>query len=402
MSIFDETLPASYAGVTFLMDRSTIEGGRKDVLKEFPNSDLQTVEDLGLRPDTYTIEAIINQDRNGENYIQRRDDFLRVLKKGGTDVFIHPLYGRIENVVVRTFTLNEDFASLGEARFNITFALSDSPGTPIVSGDTLSVVNNAVVNAIGQVNEFLIENFNVSTGFPANFTAAVEKVNEIADAFERNTSFLQVTADGIDNFTEELVEFRSNITSLITLPDQLVNSISRLFGTVNGLYNDETSTFEVMQRFFDFGDEDLQTPIEQNTAGRIERATNQNLLNNLVKSQALLLNYENASQITFTTIAEVNEFAETLEDQYQSVITGSDFDPPTLDSITETRIEVQQFFDEQQLNASQVVNVKTVTLPARVIAYQYYGNSNLGFNIAELNEDANVSFLSGNIQVFTE
>lgn len=402
MSIFDETLPASYAGVAFLMDRSRIEGGRKDVLKEFPNSDLQTVEDLGLRPRAYTVEAVINQDTNGNNYIQRRDNFLRVLEKGGTDVLIHPLYGRIDNIVVRNFTLNEDFATLGEARFTITFALSDSPGTPIVNGDTLSVVDNAVVNAIAQVNTYLTENFSVSSGFPANFAAAVDKANDIADAFERNTSFLQVTAAGIDNFSEQLVEFRSNITSLINSPNQLVNSISRLFETVDGLYSDTNSTFEVMERFFDFGDEDLQTPIEQNTAGRIERATNQNLLNNLIKSQSLLLNYENASQITFTTVAQVNAFAETLEEQYQSVITGADFDRATLDSITETRIEVQQFFDEQQLSASQVVDVKTVTLPARVIAYQYYGSSQLGFNIAELNEDANVSFIEGNIQVFTE
>ena len=401
MSIFDETLPASYAGVSFLMDRSRIEGGRKDALKAFPNSDLQIVEDLGLRPRSFNIEAIINQDSDGQNYIQRRDNFLRVLEKGGTDVLIHPLYGRINDIVVRSYILNEDFTSLGEARFSIVFAISDTAGTPIVSGDTLSVVDNAVTNAIGKVNNYLIENFNVSTGFPANFSSAVDKVNDIADAFERNTSFLQVTADGIDDFSEQLVEFRSNITSLISSPNGLINSINRLFETVNGLYSDETSTFEVIERFFDFGDEDLQTPIEQNTAGRIERARNQNLLNNLVKSQALLLNYNNASQINFTTVVQVQSFAETLEDQYQSVITGAEFDSETLDAITETRIEVQKFFDEQQLTASQIVGTKTVTLPARVIAYQYYGNSNLGFNIAELNEDANVTFISGDIQVFT-
>ena len=402
MSIFDETLPASYAGVTFLMMRSRIEGGRKDALKEFPNSDLQVVEDLGLLPRTFEVEAIINQDSNGDNYIQRRDNFLRVLEKGGTDVFIHPLYGRINNIVVRSFTLSEDFTSLGEARFSITFAISDTTGTPIVSGDTLSVVDNAVVSAIARVNNYLIENFNVSTGFPANFTEAVEKVNDIADAFERNTTFLQVTSQGIDNFSEQLVEFNSNVASLVSSPNGLVNSVNRLFQTVNGLYTNQNSTFEVMERFFDFGNEDDQTPIEQNTAGRVERARNQNLLNNLIKSQALLLNYNNASQINFTTVAQVDSFAETLEDQYQSVISGAQFDRETLDAITQARIEVQKFFDAKQLNASQVVDIKTVTLPARVIAYQYYGDSSRGFNIAELNEDANVSFISGEIQVFTE
>ena len=402
MAIFSETLPASYAGISFLMDRSRVEGGRKDVLKEFPNSNLQTVEDLGLRPRTFTVEAIINQDRNGENYIQRRDNFLRALEKGGSDVLIHPLYGRIENIVVRTFTLNEDFTSLGEAKFSITFALSDSTGTPIVSGDTLSVVDNSVVSATNQVNNNVIENFSISNAFPENFTNAINKVNDIVNAFERNTTFLQVTAEGIDNFSEQLVELRNNITSLINIPRNLVNSIQQLFDTVDGLYSDNNSTFEVIERFFNFGDEDIQTPIEQNTVGRIERARNQNLLNNLIKAEALLLNYRNASQINFTTIAQVNSFADILENQYQSVITNANFDNVTLDAITQTRIEVQQFFDEQQLSASQIVDTKTVVLPARVIAYQYYGSANLGFNVAALNNDLNVSFIQGDIQVFTE
>ncbi|MCW8930005.1 MAG: hypothetical protein OQL19_07200, partial [Gammaproteobacteria bacterium] len=67
-----------------------------------------------------------------------------------------------------------------------------------------------------------------------------------------------------------------------------------------------------------------------------------------------------------------------------------------------TRVAVQQFFDEQKLRADQIIQVKTVSLPARVIAYQYYGESTKGFDLANLNEDANNSFLNGNIEVFTK
>lgn len=400
--ILNETLPASYAGVSFLTIRSSIDGGRKDALKEFVNSNLQNIEDLGLRPRTFNMTAVINVDRNGDNYFSRRDNFLRVLEKGGTDVLIHPLYGRIENIVVRSYTLTEDFATLGQASFSIVFAISDTTGTPIASGDTLSVVDSSVNTALAAVNTYVSNTFSVSTGFPANFTNAVNKANDIANAFETNTTFFQVAANSINEFSSELVEFQSNITSLVSSPNALVNSISRLFTTVNGLYDSTSSTFEVVERFFDFGDEDEETPIQQTTAGRVERARNQNLLNNLVRSNALLLNYGNASQTTFTTVTEVESVSQTLEEQYQKVITQADFDRATLDTISQARVEVQQFFDQQQLNASQIVDVSTVTLPARAIAYQYYGNSTRGFNIASLNEDANVSFISGDIQVFTE
>lgn len=400
--ILQETLPASYAGVNFLTLRSEIQGGRKDALKEFPNSNLQNIEDLGLRPRSYSITAIVNPDSSGDNYVQRRDNFLRVLEKGGTDVLIHPLYGRIENIVVRTFTLIEDFTALGEARFSINFALDTTEGTPVLSADTLSIVNNRITQALTAVNQYVTDNFNISNTFPINFTEAVSKANDIVDAFEENTTFLQVVATGIDRFTEELVEFQSNITSLVNSPAGLVNSVSRLFDTVNEIYTNNESTFEVIERFFDFGDEDEGTPIQTNTAGRVERSRNQNLLNNLVKASALLLNYGNASQITFTTVTQVQQFADTLETQYQKVISQAEFDSQTLETIAQTRLEVQQFFEQQRLTANQVVSVNTVQLPARVIAYQYYGSSAQGVNIADLNEDINLSFLEGNIEVFTE
>lgn len=400
MTIASEVLPASYAGVSFLFIRHRIEGGRKDALSPFPNSDLQDVEDLGLKVRTYNVEAIITEDSSGEGYRSRRDNFLRVLEAGDKEVLIHPLYGRLNDIRVRSFVLTEDFSALGEARFSIVFAIDNTDGVPIVSEETLPSVNNAVVVAIAQVNQYLIDNFNVSTSFPSNFTDAVDKVNGIVSAFEENTTFLQVTSEGVDNFTEQLVELQSNVTSLITQPAELINSIDRLFTTVNGLYNNIESTLEVMGRFFSFGDSDAE--IIENTASRIEKSRNQNLLNNLVKAQSLLFNYSNAAQITFTTVSQVNEVAQSLENQYQDVVTGADFDRVTKDSITETRVQVQKFFDDQQLSVRQVIDVQTVTLPARVLAYQYYGDSSEGLNIASLNEDMNVSFLTGTIGVFTE
>lgn len=70
--------------------------------------------------------------------------------------------------------------------------------------------------------------------------------------------------------------------------------------------------------------------------------------------------------------------------------------------IEDQRKVTQQFFDKQKLDAQQIITVNTQTLPARVIAYQYYGESDLGAQIGILNDEINVSFLSGNIEIFTE
>ena len=49
MSIVDDVVQGSYAGIPFLTSKSSVSGGRKDVLKKFINSDDQTVEDRPRR-----------------------------------------------------------------------------------------------------------------------------------------------------------------------------------------------------------------------------------------------------------------------------------------------------------------------------------------------------------------
>jgi len=75
--------------------------------------------------------------------------------------------------------------------------------------------------------------------------------------------------------------------------------------------------------------------------------------------------------------------------------------PETIDSLEDQRTITQQFFDEQKLSAQQVITVNTQKLPARVIAYQYYNSSENGERIASLNDEINVSYMSGDIEIFT-
>jgi prophage DNA circulation protein len=155
-----------------------------------------------------------------------------------------------------------------------------------------------------------------------------------------------------------------------------------------------------MQQFFNFGEDD--EPIVENTFSRIEKAENRCLLNALMQAQALTFAYENASQLNFDTVNQVDEVANTLELQYQQVINDSCLEPPTLLALTDLRTRVQALFEAQKLTASQVINVKTTRTPSRALAYQYYGSSSRGFDIAQLNADQNLTFIKGPTDIFTE
>ena len=113
----------SYRGELFYISGSKISGGRKDVKKEVANSDLQVIEDLGLKERVFTINGKIATRRDSSGvtittYKQMRDRLLDALEKGGTGVLIHPWYGRIDDVACRAFSIDENLTGLGVAEIS--------------------------------------------------------------------------------------------------------------------------------------------------------------------------------------------------------------------------------------------------------------------------------------------
>ena len=196
-------------------------------------------------------------------------------------------------------------------------------------------------------------------------------------------------------------ELGDNVASLVSSPVDLAESITSLFESVNGLYATAGATFDVIRGFFDFGDADAETPILQNTAGRIERAKNQNLLNSIIQSQSLVLNYGNAAETEFSTVSELEQAASLLEEQYQKVVAVSELEDDTKKEIETLRVLTQSFFEEQKITTAQIITINTVQIPAKVLSYQYYASSDAGPDIAKLNKENNVSFLNGETQIFT-
>lgn len=399
MAIVEDLHPGSYKRVPFLLQISEVSGGRKTVKHPFPNSDRQAIEDLGLMPRTFEITAIITSDADGENYFNRRDRLIQKLEDGQSGILIHPFYGTINGVKVTSYTLSEDISRVGDGVLNIVFEIDSTTGIPTVVENTLSTIDDQAFESLGFLGDEIKILFNVSANNPSNFQKAVTKIEEMADRFEEDTSFLQVQADEINRFSAELIEFQQNVTAFVSNPIALADSVTSLFNTVSGMYANAGATFQVLTQFFDFGENDAE--IVQDTTSKVEAAQNEAVLNGNMQGQSLVQAYVSAAEITYVTVDQVDEVAGILEQQYQTLISNQDLTSDTLDSITDLRVTIQEFFDGQKLTASQIIEVKSKVVPARVLAYQYYGESTLGADLAELNEDLNVSFLEGDLKVFT-
>lgn len=313
MTLLEQLSPATYKGAPFLVNRVSTSGGRKTVQHDFPNSNIQVIEDLGLSPREYRISAIIAD----PNYIQKRDTLLRALEEGGKGVLVHPFYGRIENIVARTFTLNEDVSRLGDTVVEIVFAPSETDGLPTQSINTVSQISTLSGTVSGNIVSDISDLFKVTNSFQGNFASAANKLNGIADAFGINAQLPTVSASQINRFNSLVGNFESSINTLIGNPSELAADIQEIFVEFPKLYETATQQTDALALFFDFGDSDIT--INPTTAGLIERKQNNDVLNNAMKAFALSEAYVSSAQIDFTTVDDVENTADTLELAFQSI-----------------------------------------------------------------------------------
>lgn len=405
MSLPEDLLPGSFRGISFLMTGATTTGSKKLVKKQFPNSPRQSLENLGRIPQTLNVSAILT----GDNYLQRRNALIIALDNEDFGTLIHPFYGTVENVIAANYSIEERMSSLADTVLSIVFEINTTAGLPEESGTTLSVINTSNLDVVSASGDSYIESFQVSEEFPNNFTEAASKMGDLVDAFSENTTFLSVAADEIDSFSLQLSEFANSITQLVTDPVAFVDSVNGLYQTMNNLYATPGATYAVLRQFFNFGDDD--NFIQPNTTSRTERIQNNSVLNQYVQAQALSYSYLNVTEIQFDNVDQVQEIAEQLEIQYQKIfnnltVNGQNpnigISPDAKSSITDMRVLLQEYFNDQRLNTQQIIGVYTNSLPARFIAYQYYGSSNLGEEIAELNNDlSNPSFVEGDIRILS-
>ena len=186
-------------------------------------------------------------------------------------------------------------------------------------------------------------------------------------------------------------------------------AINNTFNNINGLFGTIESTAQAFKNLFGFGNSD-QNDIETTTASLVQRRQNRDVLNRAVNAQALSYAYVAVAQIPFETVDEIETAERELEVQYEfiisnpitdSVVTNVDASQAVNDSLTDMRVIVQAFFDEQRISAKQIISVFTTVTSARLLSFQYYAETESVEDIIALNEITDVSFVEGDVRILT-
>lgn len=404
MSLAEELHPASYRGIPFFVNSSDMSGGRKDTQKKFVDSDKQKIEDLGLDQRVYVVNATIFERtaRNNDvikTYLQGRDDLLEALESAdGPGILIHPWYGRIENVVVRSFSLTENIHNLGDGNLTITFEISNSDGVPIATTAVLTEVSRKHQAVASTAQSSLASIWKVAT---ETFQDGIDKANNFIDAVNDATAPLATIATQINKHASLISEFSAKVASLVAAPQALSDSINNIMSSVGGLFSTAEGTLDAFGGLFDFGDTDVSSPIK--TAESIQRMNNNSSFNATVQATALSFSYLNASKVEYETVEEIVDAASKLEIQFRKLFSNRNVDPEIIEALIDLRVTTQGFFEEQKLTASQVITIDVLdNLSARLIAFQHYGSSENGAAISELNGLFNHYSTTGELRILTK
>jgi prophage DNA circulation protein len=395
----DETkiINGFFKGVPINIQSGSVDGGRKVSIKQFPNRDTQNIEDLGLQPRRYSLEISVN-DKVGQDYFNYRNRLLAALESKGPGVLIHPLYGRINDVVAINFSLSENFNEFGSTTVSVNFEVQNNTGIPQSVGNTVTSIQTKNTTIQQAVKNDITENYGVTPAFAGNFQAAVDKLDGLISTATEVVSFIGQPADTLNEFSAEIGRLSGDTNGIVSEPLRMASEVIGLFESVNGLYTSADATFDTFVGFFGFGDDDISCKCS--TAGLVERNQNNKVINSGVAASALGYTYLAASQLEFQTVDEIDTVAAELDIQFAAV-QESEADQNVKDAVTETRIAIIDIFNEKRITTAQVLTVDTLLTSTRLLAFSYYGNDEQGQILTDLNDQADINFISGDVKVLT-
>lgn len=375
---------AIYKGAEIILNTSTITGGRKTVKRQFPNTDVQSVEDLGRVTKSYSLDCTIALVGEESDYNRKRDNILKVLDSPGPGKLVHPFYGVIENSVVDNYNFVEEMTSLGIGSLTINFIISDTDGTPKEDVVTQSQVLSKYKSVSSKAYDKIVEDYDPEPSLLGVYKAAKQKVSDVSDAISGSVKFAQKTTKNINSLANEISNFQNNIATLAGTPIKLAAAITNVFSTINATVATAGAAIETFKQFFGFGFF-TDITLQFDTLANRKRKKNSDAVNYAINAIALSAAYHAASNSIYKTVDDVDNMLGLLESQFELIRANTASDNDLFNELKSAREIIIKFLESEKQRASKILVVDSEGMSARALSYFYYGDDSQAIDIANLN-----------------
>lgn len=378
-------LPGSFRGVAFAVKNVQTQVGRRVVIHEYPQRDDPYPEDLGLKADAFTIEAIIV----GADYIKARDALIVALKQRGPGLLVHPYYGQRIVTLSSPARISETPDEGGVARFSLDFIEAGDNAEPSARQDTQDAVESAADDANAAIADDFSEEFSLDGAPDFVEASALDLAKDAMAGLESARRSLVPDLTILSDYMAAANGVVGSLNSLIRAPAAYAQSVLGMFGALKALAISPLHALNSYKGLFSYGSKHASVPTS--TPSRVRQARNQMAMSSLARRAALVESARVASRASYDTydqaVAMRDDLAARLDDEAAGIIpapTGNgtptttvrEVSEPVYQALTALRVSLVRDLTARSINAPRVTSATlTATLPALVAAYRIHGDA---------------------------
>lgn len=386
----DDLVPASFRGVEFEVYSSSFSAGRRVQVHEYPQRDKPYVEDLGRATREIRFDAFVV----GEDYVEQANDLLAALEEDGAGTLVHPWFGTLRVALKEPASVSFD-AGLGVARVSLSFVESGELAFPRAAESTQVQSRLAAAALEESAVDSFVKRFNVK-GFQDFVTAVAQgdlarvlgftAAGEIGKSLGYATSLAKTVATAI---------------SLIQNPASLGYKIMGAFGlsSLATTYAAWANVVKLLSRTATNYKLTQKSTPNSYTPSRVKACANTNAVNALTR-QALIAQAVGVSSLVGTdSDTSAGGYAEMIAVR-QTIIAAIDAECLLAESdvypaLMQARAAV---WADLTARARDDARLDTLTppetLPALVVAYDYYEDASRDSEIIARNRIARPGFIA--------
>jgi prophage DNA circulation protein len=384
MSWRDRYRQASFRGVEFYV-RSIESGfGRAHAIHEFPLVDKPSTEDLGRKPDEFSVEAYLL----GDNYDRQRDRLIKACRDTpGAGELVHPYQGS-QSVVCKGIRVRESSADGGMCVITMTFIEAGEPIVPAVANDGKRAVRKAAKDTGDAAEAAFADGFSIlgMAGFVVD--AATAQMQALTSAL--NVNGITKSLEAVTEFAYSVRTLNAEISDLLSTPDRLAAQVRSTIDLVSEAFTDSDS---ILAGLFD--DNAGYPVLIADTPSRRQQRNNDRALRALVR------------RVAVANLARVQTDADHAS--YQDALDARDTVLSRIDD------EVEQAVDDDAIAVLLALRARTAkaipasgatlpylitytppaTVPSLVLAQRLYGDASRADEIVARNSIRHPAFITG-------
>lgn len=400
----DDLFPGSFRGINFLIESSTVSGGRKVAIHEFPNSDNRYVEDLGLLNEKITINATIST----SEYFSGRDSLKAALEDRGYGQLIHPFYG-LKTVAVESYSIDESTSELGYIKLNLTFVVGQELNFPgnagILDSNMLLGIFDIVMRGLSDlfVTRAITKRDRLITSNFIQLNADVyKKYSETAEFYISRSQFNSIEKSELK---ASLDKFNENLTEYVFNPRNLINNVVELNENFYKITNTGQELFNISSNLFKYSNsEPYRLTSIGLTNSQKSREANKKLIEATVKTSAFCLLPLAVSEYEIKLLDDVLLLESELKRQWEFILESDFVEEDIFQQLADYYSITSKYLENKKLLAPQLISRDVTELPLSIFEYENYGELNRTDDLRLLNriEHPNPVSLNGSAKYYSK